>query len=255
MSDIQDDVSNSHALAIEEIKLYSAVEALEREARRIEVPENTELLLTPTDRELSSFFSRVQIKSYTDMQILGLIPQGLAEEKVRHAIITDDQEAYKIATTTMPYWTTRNCECEGGGTDSTRSFGKNIRLTYNDIRKDHNLALANLLSDHYGTHVAWDSSIVSMISRWQKFIGWEILVLLAEDIIINANATLKVDSRNRNMVLLAHDIWFHETSQLVQQCRYLKIWANSINSFYNIIPVGRIERKITPPWLMFKERR
>ena len=84
-----------------EIKLCTAKDVLKREASRIEVPENAEMLLSPTNREFASYFSQVEIKSYEDLQLLGFVPRRLSEEKVRQVITADDDEVYKVAYSSM----------------------------------------------------------------------------------------------------------------------------------------------------------
>ena len=234
-----------------EVKLCTAKEALNHETRRIEVPENTELLISPADPEFAGSFSRVQLNSYGDLQILGFVPRKLAEEKVVKPMAADDAEVYKLASS-MPVLPTRSCDCGGHGTDAARSRGSSLRSTYNSVRKSHNPALASLLSDHFGTSIPWDSASAGIVRKWSLYLRLkpEVIVLQLEDITINRNATLAVAPSAKS--LMAYNIWIHRTGRLVQQGSYLKIWANSINYFRDFPSTIAVEvaRKIAPPWLL-----
>lgn len=239
-----DNSSNYPDTGVKEIILVSPKEAIRREARTIEVEENTEFLLSPENRELASYFSRVEIKSYKDLQILGFVPRGLAEEKVRNAIAADDNEVYKIAIS-LPYEPARNCNCKGHSSEATMSWGKNLRATYNSIRKKHNPALANLLSDYYGKQIEWDSPLPTIIRNWHDRINRVIITAMFNDIIIHRNATLLVAPSIK--VKLANNIWIHRVGgQLAYQGSYLRIWATSINSFNDTITT---KFNFNPPWL------
>lgn len=234
-----------------EIKLYTAKDALKREASRIEVPENTEMLLSPTNREFASYFAQVEIKSYEDLQLLGFVPRRLSEEKVRQAIAADDDEVYKIASSSMAQKSAHDCNCGNQDAYAEKPYGSSLRTNYNSIRKRHNPALARLLSDHLNTHVSWDDPSASIVRKWALSSRIRaISSLLFEDITINRNATLAVAANTKS--LLAHNIWIHQTGRLVQQGSYLKIWANSINTFSGFVSITAADaaRKIAPPWLI-----
>jgi hypothetical protein len=97
--------------------------------------------------------------------------------------------------------------------------------------------MARLLADHYGKHISWDNPVAGIVSKWVMYIevvlNPSIIVLFAQDIIINRNATLTVDATAKS--LLAKDIKIHNTGKLVHQGGYLKIWANSISRLDNVI--------------------
>lgn len=235
-----------------EVKLYSAKEMLRREARNIEVPENAELLLSPSHPELASYFAQIRLQSYEDLQLLGFVPRKLSEEKIRRAIAADDDEVYKIASAAPQV--THACECMNEVSLTRRSsFSSGLRTAYNAIRKAHNLALARLLSDHYNTSIPWDDPVPRIVRRWVSsldariYSGFGILIALTADITINRNATLKTDKSMKS--LLANNIWIHRTGRLVQQGSYMKIWANSIRTFINISGVVTEATKRTPPWI------
>jgi hypothetical protein len=231
-----------------EIALVTSREALRREFMRIEVPEDSELSLSPTNREYARCFARVHLQSYEDLQTLGFVPRRLPEERVREAIATDDEEAFKLASTMM-HQPVRDCGCESQGAYQERASRSTLRTAYNSVRKSHNRALAGLLSDHYGTHIAWDSPLAGIVRKWDSYLGLnaEIVIALLEDIIINRNATLAVAANAKS--LLAHNIWVHDTGRLVLQGSYTKVWANSVNRFSILRPeVLETLREQEPPW-------
>jgi len=232
-----------------EVKLRTAKEVLGQAARRIEVPENAELLLSPAISEFADSFSRVQLNSYADLQLLGFAPRKLAEEKVRHAIAEDDDEVYKLAST-MPQSFTR-CDCGDQVANEKRLPRNSLRTAYNSIRRNHNPSLAALVSDHLGTRIHWDSAIAGIARKWITYLRLNPVVIIGlfEDITINRNATLAVAANAKS--LMAHNIWIHRTGTLVQQGSYLKIWATSINTFRDFTDavVVDVARKIGPPWL------
>jgi hypothetical protein len=234
-----------------EVTRCTAKEAVTREARRIDVPENTELLISPSDPEFADSFARVQINSYSDLQLLGFVPRKLAEDKVRQALASDDAEVYKLASS-MPHLSTRDCDCECHDKNGSKSRGSSLRPIYNSIRKSHNPALAGLLSDHFGTSISWDSPLAGIVRKWSLYVRLkpEVLALRLEDITINRNATLTVAASSKS--LMAHNIWIHRTGRLVQSGSYLKIWANSINYFREFPQLALVEaaRKLAPPWLV-----
>ncbi len=233
------------------VKLVTAKEALKREVRRIEVPENSVLLLSPANLDYESFFSRVRLKLYEDLQTLGFVPRRLTEDKVRQAMAADDDEVYKLAGRLLRQ-PVQGCGCSKQNTHVEMPRVSQVRTIYNSMRKKHNPALANVLSDHYGTHISWDSSVAAIVRKWVEFLSLnkEILLLFLDDIIINRNATLTVVANAKS--LLAHNIWIHKTGRLVNQGSYLKIWANSINRFNDFLSPVTVEvaRKVTPIWLL-----
>lgn len=234
MSNVQNEDRDYLEFDMNEIKLCSAYEALNQETRNIEVPENKTLTLSPANRELAGAFSRVPLESFKDLQLLGFIPSGLDEEKIRNAISNDDDENYRIALTT-PNWNTRKCSCEGHGTEDSKSVGQDFHFTYTNIRERYHPALANLLSEFYRTRISADSPLASnikkFITKWDR-LRYENNIAIStifKDIVINRGATLIIPPINTS--LLAHNIWFHQTANMIHQGGYLKIWASAIHTF------------------------
>lgn len=235
-----------------EVKLCTAKEALRHEVRQIVVPENAELLLSPSHPELANCFVRVHIKSYEDLQLLGFVPRKLSEEKVRQAIAADNEEVYRLASSMASQLSPHDCECQNQSARTSVSFRDNLRATYDRNRKAHNPALGRLLSDHFGAHVPWDDPLANITRKWiilaldnKIYATRPLLVVLTADITINRDASLIVDSGLKS--LLARDIWIHRRGRLVQKGTYIKIWANSVRSFQdsNIISAAI---KVAPPW-------
>lgn len=233
-----------------EVKLCTAKEVLRREVRQIVVPENAELLLSPSHPELAHCFVRAHIKSYEDSQLLGFVPRKLSEEKVRQAIAADNEEVFRLASSIVSQLSPHNCECQNESERTSVSFRGSLRATYDRIRKAHNPALGRLLSDHFGAHVPWDDPLASITRKWilaldnKIYATRPILVALTADITINRDASLIVDAGLKS--LLAHDVWIHRRGRLVQRGSYIKIWANSVQSFQDLHIGAPI--KVAPPW-------
>lgn len=234
-----------------EVRVLAAKDALRLELRPIEVPENAELLLSPAHPEYAPSFARIRLRSYEDLQTLGLVPRRLAEEKVRQAIAADDAEVYELSGK-MLQQSVRDCSCSSGGAHAPMSRGNPIRATYNNIRKRHNPALARLLSDHYGTQVSWDTPLPAILRKWVISLTLypEIILACFGDVTVHKNATLAVAASTKS--LMAWNIWIHKTGRLVAHGSYLKVWANSINRFTDYLSPGVVDaaRKIAPLWAL-----
>ncbi|MCR6850374.1 hypothetical protein [Bacillus sp. IBL03825] len=254
MSNIQNEDRDYLDFDINEIKLCSAYEALRRETRDIEVPENKTLILSPANREFASAFSRVSLESFRDLQLLGFIPHKLEEERIRNAIAKDDDEIYRIAITT-PNWNTRKCSCVGHVTENPKSVEQDFHSTYNNIRERYHPTLANLLSEFYRIRISADSPLASnikkVITKWDRLRSENNIAIstIFKDIVINRGGTLIIPPINTS--LLAHNIWFHQTANMIHQGSYLKIWASAIHTFRNL-SVEDLEawRREKPSWLI-----
>lgn len=233
------------------IKLCTAKEALRHEARKIEVPENVDLAMSPTHPELFNSFVRVRLNSYEDLQLLGFVPRKLPEEKVRQAISSDDDEVYKMAIN-LSRQAPSDCECTNPHERIPSSFGHNLRGVYNGIRKAHNPSLAKLLSDHFSTHIPWDDPIAGITRKWALYLDSRfsavILAVILLDITINRGASFTVDANVKSF--LAHNIRIHRTGRLIQEGGYMKIWANSMTTFLDFSDVVTQDPRVAPPWLI-----
>jgi hypothetical protein len=228
--------------------LMSAREVLSLEPRPLVVPEDQEVVLSPDHSNFARSFARVRLSAYADLQLLGFVPRHLSEDKVRKAISADDAEVYQMASRTLSLATP--CDCSGhAASDQAAVRASPLRSAYNRLRKRHHPALAAVLADHYGTHVAWDEPVSSIVRNWTSAVrvGSLVHIALLGDITINKNATLTVASPAKS--LLAWNIWIERTGRLVQQGSYLKIWANSMNRFRHFdLEAVNAAAKISPVW-------
>jgi hypothetical protein len=228
--------------------VMSAREVLGLEPRPLVVPDDQEMVLSPDNPQFARSFARVHLKTYADLQLLGLVPRHLSEDKVRKAISADDAEVYQMATRALSLATP--CDCSGhAASDQAAARSNPLRSAYNRLRKHHHPALAAVMADHYGTHVAWDEPVSSIVRNWTSAlrVGSLVHVALLGDITINKNATLTVASPAKS--LLAWNIWIERTGRLVQQGSYLKIWANSMNRFRHFdLEAATAAAKISPVW-------
>lgn len=233
---------------VEELRLLSPRELVKQEFRHLEVKEGETLLLSPSNREFASTMARVPIRSFEDLQLLGLAPKRLTEDKVRHAIAADDAEVYQLATRDLKV-SSQGCGCSG---ETHRSPGSAIRSAYNGLRNRHNPALSRLLSDLYQTDVAWDSPVSSVTRKWVGSLRLSPIIIahLFGDIVIHRNATLSVAASSKS--LLAWNIYIHKTGKLVSQGGYLKIWANSMRLYTDFLSANLVEaaRKVPPLWTL-----
>jgi hypothetical protein len=233
------------------LPVLTAREALRRDVHRLEVPEGTEHLLCPGNREQAGRFFRTQIQGYADLQTLGFVPRRLAEEKLRQAIADDDRTVYeRVAACAQP---PAPCGCHGNEAGAAPSRTTPLRQAYNATRKSHHPALARLLSDHLGTTVEWDAPLAATTRRWLVAAKMRVVIVgvLLQDIVIHRNAQLSVAAAAKS--LLAHDIFIHRTGRLVQQGGYLRIWANSIHRFNDILVSAELisaAKRTSATWLL-----
>ncbi len=229
-----------------EVKMLTAKEVLQRDTRSIDVPEGSQFMLSPSDPDQASWFSRVQLRSYEDLQTLGFVPRRLAEDKVRQAIAADDAEVHGLASKLLAQ-PAGVCGCPKSGACTSASRPRPLRTVYNSVRKRHNPSLAKLLGEHYGASMAWDDPGAAIMRKWLDAARWhrEIIVAVLRDITIQRNATFTVAPSAKS--LMARNIWIHPTGRLVGQGSYLRIWANSISRFLH---AGAIEavREHAPVW-------
>jgi hypothetical protein len=233
---------------VEELRLLSPRELLKQEFRHLEVKEGETLMLSPSNREFAASMARVSIRSFEDLQLLGLAPKRLTEDKVRYAIAADDAEVYQLATRDLKV-SSHGCGCSG---NEHRSGGSAIRSAYNGLRNRHNPALSRLLSDLYQAEVAWDSPVAGVTRKWVGALRLNPIIIahLFGDIVIQRGATLSVAASSKS--LLAWNIYIHRTGKLVSQGGYLKIWAKSMRLFTDFLSGKLVEaaRNTPPLWTL-----
>ena len=245
---MQADQAAVEAEARARLKRLTPKDLARQTGRDLVVPEDSTLVLSPSSDEFSHAFARVTVTSFEDAQIMGFIPRKLSEEKVLRAIRDDDALAYKMASRGLS--SRGGCGCGHEGESGVAS----LRGNYSAIRTRNNPALADLLSDGTGARIAWDSPIAASTRKWALMsrAAIDIITALFADITVNRNATLEVASSTRS--LWAHDIWIHRSGKLVQKGSYLRIWANSMNSFAGVIDTGLVVelKKFGIPWHLDK---
>jgi hypothetical protein len=242
-----DQYARAAETSVEDARIYTAEEVVREEGRDLEVPEDREFRLAPGEPHAAHFFFRVRLRTYSDVQLLGFVPRALPEEKVRRAIAEDDGGARQLAQETLRAarpLVEADCQCAPAASGPL-PYGRQLRTTYTRIRRFHHPAFAELLSDHYGVEVAWDSPTVVNLWRWASSPEAIAVIALFGDITINRNATLLVDSTTK--ALWAANIWIHRTGRLVSQSGYLKIWAHSIRNLGNPVITDVVH---TGPWLL-----
>jgi hypothetical protein len=222
MRDRVDDVK------VADIRAMSAAELIRQDPRDLDVPENTELLLSPDDPHLVHHFARVDIRSYEDLQLLGFVPRGLNLEALHRALGEDDEASQQVAQTQL----NRGEPCDDAD-DQESSYGSSMRELTARIRRDYHPSLSRVLSEHYRTEIALDSLRAQIVWKWASSIErWNersVVATLFQDITVNKNATLHIDKSNR--LLMAGDIRIHKTGKIVRSGGYLKIWAHSVSAF------------------------
>jgi len=230
------------------IKRCTPKELIRHEPKDLEVPERTEVFLSPFEREFADHYFRVELKSHQDLRLLGLLPSGIPEDKLLQAMAADDEEARKLAHTKQTAQVDRACHCESNGGPMVRPYGVGLRRDYARIRKSYHPATAALLSDYYRTRVEWDSPLPGILRYWANRLALageiSMYVPLFRDITINRGATLTVDPSDK--LLLAGSIWIHRAGQLVHRGGYLKIWAKSILQFSDFNDIIRTEARNFP---------
>jgi hypothetical protein len=218
----------------DDVPICSASEVLRRPTRDVVVPEDQEVRFSPSNPEMAVHFSRVLLRNFEELQLLGFVPRKLAEEKVRHAMEEDDREAYRLAASHITARPQGACECEDGGGAST--WAADFRRVYRQVRQAHTPAIARVLSDHYGTSIAFDDPQPRILTRWVQhvsdkvFFERPILVAALMDITINRRSTLRVEPQLKS--LNANNIWIHREGTLRQEGGNLRIWAHNISRFF-----------------------
>jgi hypothetical protein len=215
------------------VPIRSASEVLRRPTRDVTVPEDQEVQFSPSNPDMAVHFSRILLRNFDELQLLGFVPRKLAEEKVRHAIEEDDREAYKFASALITARPPGACQCEDRPARST--FAADFRRAYRQVRQAHTPAVARVLSDYYGTQIAFDDPQPRIMTGWVRhvsdraFFERSILVAALMDITIKRRATMKVEPLLKS--LNANNIWIHREGKLRQEGGNLRIWAHNISSY------------------------
>ncbi len=216
--------------------LVKPEELLKSTGEDLKVEDGQELHLTAGRRGSAQHFARVPAATIHDLQTLGLVPRGLAEDALKRAMHQDDQSAYQFARDSLlrAPASAAPCGCEAGASVSAEPLRMSFDRAYVQARKTHHPALAALMSDHLKTRFRWDSIHVQSVWGWADRVGQMIslepvMVALFQDITIGRGARLVFDAQAAQMY--ARGIYIHRTGSLIHSGGYLKIWATSISSF------------------------
>jgi hypothetical protein len=219
---------------VSDIRAMSAAELIRQDPRDLEVPEGTEVLLSPDDPQFAHHFARVDMRSYEDLQLLGFIPRGLDLDALRSAIRHDDEAAQQVAHERLA----RGNPCDDRERQET-SYGSSLRELTAQIRRDYHPALSRLLNEHYRTTIELDSMRAGLTWKWASSLkeldAVSLVASLFQDITVHKDATLRIDKTDR--MLMASNIRIHKTGKIVRSGGYLKIWAHSISAFIDFSEV------------------
>ena len=188
-----------------ETPLMSAREVLGLEPRPLVVPEDQEMVLSPDNPNFARSFARVRLKRLCGPSVAGFRAAPSVGGQSAEGISADDAEVYQMATRALSLATP--CDCSGhAASDQAAARANPLRSAYNRLRKRHHPALAAVLADHYGTHVAWDEPASSIVRNWTSAlrVGSLVHIALLGDITINKNATLTVASPAKSLLALEH---------------------------------------------------
>ncbi len=128
--------------------------------------------------------------------MLGFLPRGLAEEKVRSAIEADDKEARALLMSSAHAAHAAPCSCNGVKERAPSSRQNPLTRSYRALRRTHHPALARVLSDHYRMPIGWDDPIPRLAATWVEYLGLRapfdrnLIVALLQDITIEKNARM-----------------------------------------------------------------
>jgi hypothetical protein len=217
---------------VEEIMEVTPVsELFQRERRDLIIPRSQEITLSPEQAEFRPFFHLVEIRTFSDLQVLSLVPQGLAEDLVRTAIAADDDESWAFANSVLQAHG-QQCRCVGAAGSAQlapkRSFRREVAAVQRAVRKAHNSHLAQVMSTVQRTRFRPDDMHPAIVHRWVSHLevaqALSIVVALASDLVIQHNATLHVSGATT--ALYAANIRIHVGGKLRIHGSYKKIVAS-----------------------------
>jgi hypothetical protein len=172
-------------------RAISVKEFFAGEPKDIIIPESSEILISPNSDKHESLYHFVSVKSIDDLKDLSLIPFEINSDKLKQAIQSDDEEAVKIAKSNFKY-DLSECDCH----DKKRNTLKSV---FTGIRKQSHFELTNLLTNYYNQKMHWDSMEVKHTYKWISLVtdsvrSHVLSVLLTNDVIINRNSTMIIDT-------------------------------------------------------------
>lgn len=140
-------------------------EFLQKKSKDIAVPKSIEMSIDPAVKEFSDICHQVSIESFNHLQDLGIIHSKLDEQKVRQALIEDDDKCLQTA---QRLFENRMDDPRFNQKRAPNLIKRRsgLRLIYEGLRKTHNFSLAVLLSESYSRKVEWDSIIPMHVRGW-----------------------------------------------------------------------------------------
>ncbi|WP_316827617.1 hypothetical protein [Pedobacter miscanthi] len=215
-----------------ERKLISVKELQRVKSIPLEVAENSHITIGPNEKMFSDALHYVSIKSFEDLQELSIIPQGLSKESILKAISEDDDESLTIAKKDYNFSKQSDCKCHDHVEHS-------LQTQYRNIRRKGNFQLAKLLTNHYGKQILWDdfeaihAYKMTMNLLKNPRLGLNVVYFSLDDIIINTNSTLTVNSgtdliKGRNLVIHTNGKMEIKSSYLFLKCKTAKAYSNKV---------------------------
>lgn len=172
----------------------------------------------------SSHGRTVRLETFRDLQGLGFVPRAAKEDAVASAIRQDDKSVFEFVMA-HPGEQPSHCECSDG---PPARAATPLRAQFDRVRPSFNPALASVITEAAGIALDWDSPVVGLVRRRYLDLVSKIPIglVLLKDIVITRKATLTIAPKTK--VLLANNIYIHDTGRLVTHGGYLRIWANSV---------------------------
>lgn len=186
----------------------------------------------------------VVLERYRDLQLLGIVPRDLEEDVFTDAVRADDAAVLEHILAHPEQ--DSNCQCHS---ETALARESAMRRQYETVRKSFNPKLAEVMSKAARVRFDWDAALVGVARKRYLSLALkpEILVLLARDIRINRSSTMMLDKQTR--LLLAHNIYIHDSGTLATRGGYLRIWANSVSRWNELTPIA-IHPVDRPVWAL-----
>ena len=250
----------------EVVDLLPAAELLRRDRFTLDVAEDEEVTLTPDDDRFVRGLARVRVESFDDLSILGLVPRGIGEERIREAIAADDMATHELAASRPDPGGSAGygCGCCGEtalGEDpasaltradsslGVRDVGDRL---YRRLRTFHHPALAQVLSERYHTEIQRNDPLASVVHKWVTKFDTDRLRItplfasIWQDITVRRGGRLTLDKGLS--LMYARHLRIHRQGRLIQQGNYTKIWAASVESYFFDDQIANLAI-VAEPWL------
>lgn len=200
----------------------------------LEIADAEEASVDAEERRFADFCRRMKVASFSDLQLLRILPDNIEENRLVAAIVKDDEQAYEIARKNYNL-KLQDCDCHG----SSMNLHNTMNAAYKGIRKECNFNLANVLSEAYNQRLNIASPVVRDAYKWTSAVSAkfniDILAYLVRDIIVNYNSTLSVKPNVK--YLLARNVIIKRGGKIVAHPSHLRIRCSSIQG--NVFLLGK----------------